>query len=320
LPHKLWGEAFTTAAYILNKCPTKKLNLKLPEEAWCGRKPSVKHFKMFGSLCYKHVSDARRSKLEDKSEIMILIGYHPTGAYKLYNLVTQKVHISRDVIVNEAEKWKWESEPEYNNEIKQSCIYPDSSDESEDEEDHEVVEDDLEEITVPARPKRNRKPPLRLTDCEINSDNAVNDEGDLTHFALLADVEPINYKEATKIDVWKRAMVEELQSIERNQTWELVNLLDKKKKIDVKWVFKVKFNADGQVYKHKAILVARAFLQKQGIDYNEVFAPVAIIEIVRLVVSIACKNEWSLYHLDVKSAFLNGPQFQGIFQSLQLLR
>ncbi|KAK2429544.1 hypothetical protein QL285_027973 [Trifolium repens] len=100
LPHKFSGEAVTTVAYILNKCPTKTKKLKIvPEEAWCGRKPSVKHLRIFGSLCYKHVPDARRSKLEDKSEIMILIGYHLTGAYKLYNPLTHKVHISRDVIV-----------------------------------------------------------------------------------------------------------------------------------------------------------------------------------------------------------------------------
>ena len=61
----------------------------------------------------------------------------------------------------------------------------------------------------------------------------------------------------------------------KNQIWELVNLPDKKKKIDVKWVFKVKLNPDGQVSKNKARSVARGFLQKQGIDYNEVFAPVA---------------------------------------------
>ncbi|CAJ2667520.1 unnamed protein product [Trifolium pratense] len=129
LPHMFWGEAVLTAAYILNKCPTKKLKV-VPEEAWCGRKPSVKHLKVFGSLCYKHVPDARRTKLEDKSEIMILIGYHPTGAYKLYNPVTQKVHISRDVIVNEEEKWKWEKEPVYNSEVQSTFIYPSSSDES----------------------------------------------------------------------------------------------------------------------------------------------------------------------------------------------
>jgi len=132
---------------------------------------------------------------------------------------------------------------------------------------------------------------------------------------LLADAEPINYKEAMKIHVWRRAMVEELQSIERNQTWELVNLLDKKTKIDVKWVFKVKLNSDGQVSKYNARLVARGFIQKQGIDYNEVFAPVARIETVSLVIVISCKYEWSLYHLYVKSTFLNGPLEELVFVS-----
>jgi len=258
------------------------------------------------------------SKLEDKIEIMILIGYHPTGAYKLYNPVTQKVHISRDVIVNETEKWKWESEPEYSSEFKQSYIYPDSSDESEGEEDHDVIENDLEEVIAPTRPQRNRQTPARLNDCEVISDNAVNEEGDLTHFALLADSKPINFKEAIKIDVWKRAMIEEIQLIEKNQTWELVNFPDKKKKIDVKWAFKLKLNPNGQVSRHKARLVGRGFLQKQGIDYNEVFVVVARIETVRLVIDIACKNQWSLYHLDVKSAFRNGPLEELVFVSQPL--
>jgi len=83
------------------------------------------------------------------------------------------------VIVNEAEKWKWESEPEYSSEIKQSYLYPDSSDESEGEEDHKVIADDQEETIVPARPQRNRQAPVRLTDCEIKYDDAVNDEGEI---------------------------------------------------------------------------------------------------------------------------------------------
>ncbi|MCI45345.1 copia-type polyprotein, partial [Trifolium medium] len=92
--------------------------------------------------------------------------------------------------------------------------------------------------------------------------------------------EPIHYKDALKNSVWKRAMEDEIHSIEKNQTWELVALPDKKKNIDVKWVFKVKLNPDGTISKHKARLVARGFLQKHGIDYNEVFAPVARIETV----------------------------------------
>jgi hypothetical protein len=110
-------------------------------------------------------------------------------------------------------------------------------------------------------------------------------------------------------------MIEELQSIEKNQTWELVNLPDKKKKIDVKLVFKVKLNPDGKVSKHKARLVAEGFIQKHGIDYNEVFAPIARIETMRLVVTLACKNKWSPYHLDGKLAFLNGPLEEVVFVS-----
>jgi len=85
-------------------------------------------------------------------------------------------------------------------------------------------------------------------------------------------------------------MIEELQLIKKNQTWEHVDLPYKKTKIDVKWVFEVKLNPDRQVSKHNARLVARGFLQKKGIDYNEVFAPVARIETVRLVIVIPCKK------------------------------
>ena len=57
LPHDFWAEAVSTAAHILNRCPTKRLDSLTPEEAWSGLKPSVKHFKVFGSLCYRHVPE-----------------------------------------------------------------------------------------------------------------------------------------------------------------------------------------------------------------------------------------------------------------------
>lgn len=79
MPHKFWGEAVNTATYILNKCPTKKLKNRVPEEAWNGRKQNVKHLKFFGSICYKHIPYAKRSKFDDKSKKMVLIGYHSTG-------------------------------------------------------------------------------------------------------------------------------------------------------------------------------------------------------------------------------------------------
>jgi hypothetical protein len=107
LPHEFWGEAVNTAAYILNKCPTKKMKDKVPEEIWSGRKPSISHLKVFGLICYKHVPDSRRKKLEDKSEAMILVGYHNTGAYRFLDPHSKKIAISRDVKVFEEEFWDW---------------------------------------------------------------------------------------------------------------------------------------------------------------------------------------------------------------------
>ena len=108
-------------------------------------------------------------------------------------------------------------------------------------------------------------------------------------------------------------MVEELQAIERNNTWELVELPTHTKAIEVKWVFKLKHNADGSIARHKARLVARGFLQRAGLDYSEVFVPVARLETVRLVVALTCNQGWSTFHLDVKSAFLNGPLDEEVY-------
>jgi len=101
MPHYLWGEAAATAAYLINISPTKKLQDKTPEEAWCGVKPSVQHLKIFGSLCFKHVPDQLRRKLDDKSQVMIMVGYHSTGAYKLYDPNNKKIVFNKDVKFDE---------------------------------------------------------------------------------------------------------------------------------------------------------------------------------------------------------------------------
>lgn len=90
LPHNFWGEAVITTTYLWNRCSTKRLKEKVLEESWSSRKPTVGNLRVFGSLCFKHVPDERRKKLQDKSEAMILVGYHATSAYRLYNLAKQK--------------------------------------------------------------------------------------------------------------------------------------------------------------------------------------------------------------------------------------
>lgn len=88
-----------------------------------------------------------------------------------------------------------------------------------------------------------------------------------------------------KEEAWKNVMIEELKAIKKKHTWELTKLPFNKKPIEVKWVFKLKLNPDGSI----ARLVVKEFLQKLGVDYKEVFAPVARIETIRLVVALASK-------------------------------
>jgi len=148
--------------------------------------------------------------------------------------------------------------------------------------------------------------PSSLRDYDVSNDVAET-EGNLVHFALIAESKPISFKEAARDGHWLKVMEEEIDSIKRNQTWELVELLPNKKSIALKWIYKVKVNADGDVVRHKARLVAKGFLQKVGVDYGEVHAPVARIKTVRLVVAMATNEDRSLHQLDVKFAFLKGP-------------
>lgn len=85
LPNFMWGEAVLTTTYILNLSSTKRLKGITPEEAWSEVKPNVTHLKIFGSICYKHVPDQLRKKLNDKRLPLILVRYNSTKGYNLYN-------------------------------------------------------------------------------------------------------------------------------------------------------------------------------------------------------------------------------------------
>ena len=112
------------------------------------------------------------------------------------------------------------------------------------------------------------------------SENQAHEEnpiGETLNLALLAkvDFEPSCFEDACTNEVWVQAMQKEMDSIKKNDTWELTELLHDKKNIGTKWVYKTKFNSDGSVERHKARLVAKGFTQKYGIDYEEKFAAVA---------------------------------------------
>ena len=105
----------------------------------------------------------------------------------------------------------------------------------------------------------------------------------------------------------------EMKAIEENETWQLVDPPPGCRPIGLKWVYKVKRGEHGTIVNHKVRLVARGFVQREGIDFEEVFVPVARMELVRLLLALAAAKDWRVHHLDIKSAFLNGELAETVF-------
>ncbi|OMO54668.1 Zinc finger, CCHC-type [Corchorus capsularis] len=283
LPKKLWAKAVNTAVYILNRLTAKAMQQTTPFEAWYGFRPSVKHLKVFGCICYSHVPSVRRDKLDKRSEMGVLVGYSESAkGYRIYNPVTNKVIVSRDVKFDELAAWKW---PE--NEEIQSLN------------DKEIGFDqinDEEELDVDHTPIRG----TRLL-------------SEIYEKCSLAIAEPAHDEEALSHPGWRAAMVEEMKMIEKNGTWELMDRPDDQKPIGVRWVYRTELNSDGSVNKLKARLVVKGYAQKEGVDFSETFASVARHDTIRLLLALAAQNSWRIYQLDVKSAFLNGMLKERIF-------
>ncbi|GJY00364.1 retrovirus-related pol polyprotein from transposon TNT 1-94 [Tanacetum coccineum] len=119
------------------------------------------------------------------------------------------------------------------------------------------------------------------------------------------DGEPKNVNEALGDESWVIAMQVELNQFVANDVWDLVPLPMSQTVRGTKWVFRNKLDENGIVSRNKARLVAQAYNQQEGIDYDETYAMVARLESIRILLAIACANDIKLYQMDVKSAFLN---------------
>ncbi|GKB03956.1 retrovirus-related pol polyprotein from transposon TNT 1-94 [Tanacetum coccineum] len=133
--------------------------------------------------------------------------------------------------------------------------------------------------------------------------------------AFLTSVEPKNFKQAMTEPSWIDAMQEEIHEFERLQVWELVPCPDRVMLIKLKWIYKVKTDEFGGVLKNKARLVAQGFRQEEGINFEESFAPVARIEAIRIFVANATNKNMTIFHMYVKTAFLNGELKEEVYVS-----
>ncbi|GKD56309.1 putative ribonuclease H-like domain-containing protein, partial [Tanacetum coccineum] len=119
-------------------------------------------------------------------------------------------------------------------------------------------------------------------------------------------MEPKKVIQALEGPSWIEAMQAELLQFQLQKVWTLVDLPNGKRAIGTKWVFRNKKDERGIVVRNKSRLVAQGYTQEEGIDYDEVFTPIARIEAIKLFFAYASYMGFIVYQMDVKSAFLNG--------------
>ncbi|WCJ34767.1 Retrovirus-related Pol polyprotein from transposon TNT 1-94 [Euphorbia peplus] len=349
---QMWGEAIRHAVYVLNRLPTRSLSGMTPYEAWFGKKPYVDYLRVFGCIAHMKIPSVHVRKLDDRSKQVVHFGREPgTKAYRLYDPSTGTVHVSRDIVFEEAKGWSWNDAKTENVASGNFTIvgHADETQRDGGSSENTVISagetmestPQSQRISNGSGSNLNMVTPQSMESVMHNTEESEESRSEMSsnkneerRFRRLSDIydhteeielaeellllgidEPVVYEQAVKSKVWKVAMQSEIDSIEKNKTWVLTDLPKGHKAIDLKWVFKIKKDTSGEIIKHKARIVAKGYVQKHGIDYEEVFAPVTRLETVRLLLALAAKNDWEVHHLDVKSAFLNGELQEEVYVS-----
>ncbi|GJW02681.1 retrovirus-related pol polyprotein from transposon TNT 1-94 [Tanacetum coccineum] len=318
LPDSFWAEATVTAAYLINRSPSTALEKKTPMDLWSGHPANYEMLRIFSCVAYSHVS---QGKLKPRVIKCIFLGY-PEGVkgYRLWGLddVKPKIIISRDVVFNEslmykdtlegagaADSWK---EVKFEVELQGSKVEPtvdphtgENPRNEDEEQDKEPQQQNLDNcVLVRDRAKRTATIPARYRD-----------EGNVSLSRPSGSKEAINSSEKEE---WVRAMKEDMSSLKKNHTWELVDQPPGQKLISCKWLYKIKEGIEGvQKPRYKARVVARGFIQRAGIDYNEVFLHVVRHTSIRVILSLTACEDYELEQLDVKTAFLHGNLEETIY-------
>ena len=230
--------------------------------------------------------------------------------YRLYNLKTNKLIISRDVIFDEKAAWNWEE-----GKILKKTILVDEL------QTKTLVETGNGSTSTSSPQDSPRSVPLSpSTESPTSSSSSPSSTprkmrslSDVYERCNLCIVETQSFKEAIKDEDWRKTMEKEIDVIEKNETWQLVEKPKDKEIIGVKWIFRVKYHSDGRVQRLKARLVAKGYSQQPGVDFHETFAPVAHLDTIRTIIAVAAQKGWLLYQLDIKSAFLNGKLEEEIY-------
>lgn len=352
LPMKFWADAVCAAAYLNNRVLTRSTKA-VPEELWAKKKPDMNELRVFGCQAMAHIPSVQRAKFAPKSKRCIFMGYCTTQkGYRMYDPVSRKYFVSRDIKFNEELKggllfadnctnMNHFFFPEDRNEVEENSATADGNEQDEavadgrvdvlgggeqgvmslDEQNAEQIEgdgnndgddngDDVRDavevsndaVSGLRRSTRNRVPVKRYEISHAVTTN-VAQEPETPDEAL----------NGPNADHWKKAMDEEFKSLLANGTWSLVDLPPGRKAISNKWVFKTKYDGDGNIDRFKARLVVKGCSQRHGIDYEETFSPVVRYTSIRFLLAIAAKMNLEIDQMDVVTAFLNGDLKEEVY-------
>eukprot|EP00253_Pinus_taeda_P029052 PITA_29052 len=294
-------EAINCANYIVNRTLTKVLKNITLEEAWSSIKPEVSHFHVFGSEAWAHIPNEKHKALEPKSEKCIFVGYsEDVNGYRLIPLESKNVIIRRDV--NFAENIS-AYEPSLADVPHLSILstsenISSSNDDSEDDNPPPPSQGPPSSPQLRKWVRATRDATGALAGDTPTDQRCTHSQFDRASSLVAqasANYDPDTFAEASGHPDWDAAMNEEYRSLLANDTWDLVLLPKGRKLVRCKWIYRTKFGLDGKVDKHKACLVAKGFSQVEGIDYSETFSPVAKMNSICLILSLAASFKWEVH-------------------------
>ena len=168
--------------------------------------------------------------------------------------------------------------------------------------------------SIPLIPSSSPNKPLAAPQCSIHPMQTRAKSGIFKPRVFTTDHQtPLTIAEALSHSQWKQAMHTEFSSLLLNNTWDLVSPHPDQKVVHSKWIFKIKYKADGTLDKYKARLVAKGFQQTPGVDYFETFSPVVKHATIGLIFTLAVTHHWDIQHIDVNNAFLNGDLEETVY-------
>jgi transposase InsO family protein len=362
VPKIFWADAVLTAAYLLNRMPSRILKGKSPFEMFFpGKNPFSVPPRVFGCVSFVHNHSPNRDKLDPRAHKCIFLGYSRTQkGYRCYSPSLRKHFVSADVTFFEDIPYYSPQGRQLQESMLSAPVIPTHVPFAPPTSPISIVppvppisqvyvrrrNQDVPLVPPPppvefslplppsASPSADSPPPQSTSDLDLPiairkgkrtcTEHPISNCVSFDHLSpsfkafslsLSSLVVPKSYREALSHPGWRKAMEEEMHALELNHTWDLIPKPAGTSIVGCRWVFTVKQNPDGTVDRLKARLVAKGFTQTYGLDYTETFSPVAKLNSILIIISLAANLDWPLHQLDVKNAFLHGDLTETIYMT-----